>query len=69
MACDFVRSGDVESGFGVLVNALGEIVEALPANDDAHDLGCACPGCGEPDECDDGPDYAYEREHSAARLG
>jgi hypothetical protein len=40
------------------------------AEGEHHDYGCRCPECDElDDEHVEGPDYAYEREHCAARLG
>jgi hypothetical protein len=41
-----------------------------PAADEHHDYDCRCPECGElDDERVEAPDYSYEREHSAWRLG
>jgi hypothetical protein len=41
-----------------------------PTEGEHHDFGCHCPECDElDDEHVEGPDYAYEREHCAARLG
>ena len=72
MARGFAERGDVDSGFGVVYHALHELRDSLPAN-----ASCECCGeggcrgaCHDDSEAgEDGPDYGYEREHSAARMG
>jgi hypothetical protein len=58
MARGFAERGDVESGFGVVFNALYELRDALPANAECEC--CGVSGCH--GECHDDSDVRDEDE-------
>jgi hypothetical protein len=69
-ATALVREGHMHEASSVMARALREIAANAVCTYDERCGKCGdCCSAEEQERDEDGPDYAYEREHSAARLG